>query len=520
MKSIHIKEQKAFIDSIHLDCPKQIAVNAGPGSGKTHAIVLAANKIKSFASNSKVLITAYNGFIVDSLRKRIGNKQININTIHSIAFSILKKAKPYGFEISELKYKNYLSILDKGKDEKIPYNLINYVFNLMKENLVDSSQYICLKYNINLNDIDYNELDIIFQKIYNKPFKIQNGKYFNGFVIKKGDYIKINFTDQIYLTFIKDLIPENEKYDYIIIDEAQDLTPLKLAFLRAMGKKDCVFIFLGDRNQTINQYAGSDSTIFETICNESMYFEFFITLRCPKKVVEFVNAIHPTKKIKAHKSNIEGSVERYNIKDAIQFIIQSNQSIYIMSPTNELLFDIYLTLIKKDIVPRLKGFEVKDYIINLLKRSKSITDLKININKILGFIYKELKSEYPNLTLYGIQSHALYKAHNEPISIMISLLFHYFKIDLSNNDLSNDIKMKDILNKFYIIFSDSIERNVTLLSCHKSKGMEAENVILINSEGLITPKDIQTTNLSFVALTRSLNRLILVNPFEVADLNI
>jgi superfamily I DNA/RNA helicase len=76
--------------------------------------------------------------------------------------------------------------------------------------------------------------------------------------------------------------------------------------------------------------------------------------------------------------------------------------------------------------------------------------------------------------------------------------------------------LEDLKQKIASIFADTIP-DITFSSVHKAKGLEADNVFIINRELMPHPKakldweKIQEQNIMYVAFTRAKNSLTFVN---------
>jgi DNA helicase-2/ATP-dependent DNA helicase PcrA len=75
--------------------------------------------------------------------------------------------------------------------------------------------------------------------------------------------------------------------DYILVDEAQDLTALQLRFLDKVARKGCAFWFIGDENQSIYAFRGAGSAgLREMAARCGRRYELFRNYRSTQAVVE------------------------------------------------------------------------------------------------------------------------------------------------------------------------------------------------------------------------------------------
>ncbi len=106
------------------------------------------------------------------------------------------------------------------------------------------------------------------------------------------------------------------KYDNILIDEAQDISPLRLKLILESLKPGGRVIAVGDPNQAIYGFTGADAESMETIKSATDAVDLFlsITYRCPKSVVAVAQQWVP--RITAHESAPEGKVWACDLKAA------------------------------------------------------------------------------------------------------------------------------------------------------------------------------------------------------------
>lgn len=88
---------------------------------------------------------------------------------------------------------------------------------------------------------------------------------------------------------------ENRKFDHVVVDEAQDVSPLQIALLRAF-MNDPSFTILGDLAQGIHAYRGIErweelSAVFTA--DQSSYHELQQSYRSTLEIIEFANRILP-----------------------------------------------------------------------------------------------------------------------------------------------------------------------------------------------------------------------------------
>ncbi|WP_461615649.1 HelD family protein [Clostridium sp. Marseille-QA1073] len=192
-------------------------------------------------------------------------------------------------EIQELFYKDYKSLPLKRKLEKLRQRIL-YLIEPYKKRLVDkaveeaeeSGEYLEKDEIVKVSkSLVGGEIKAIVNEVEEKTkfdlmdcyktfyedlegfLKMANIKYDNESIREIKRYTlenlrakKINYEDQIALLFIKGAvggIPKTEEVKYVIIDEAQDYTPLQYEIFNQLFNKANKTI-LGDISQSINSY--------------------------------------------------------------------------------------------------------------------------------------------------------------------------------------------------------------------------------------------------------------------------
>lgn len=117
--------------------------------------------------------------------------------------------------------------------------------------------------------------------------KDNNWHDFNDYLISCRDMLR----------HLKEHNPEEysgRTYDYLLVDEFQDVNPLHMEIISLLLTPDSKFTAVGDPRQSIYAWNGSDTTFirgFRTLFPESKSYNLTNCYRCPRKVVSLANAI-------------------------------------------------------------------------------------------------------------------------------------------------------------------------------------------------------------------------------------
>jgi DNA helicase-2/ATP-dependent DNA helicase PcrA len=91
----------------------------------------------------------------------------------------------------------------------------------------------------------------------------------------------VNFTDMIWLPNVLGLRPK--QYDLVVVDECQDISTAARRLLIASVKRGGRMMWVGDRKQAINAFAGADAESFDAIIRETdaVVLPLSVCYRCP-----------------------------------------------------------------------------------------------------------------------------------------------------------------------------------------------------------------------------------------------
>ena len=471
-------------------------VSAVAGSGKTTTIVHAASIIPS---DKKVLFLAFNKSIANELSDRLkNNKNVECKTLHAHGLSALKSATKF------LKVLNCNRFLKTVREQSVVFSKIL---------TVDSKSCLIYSYNANtlklldlcrINLISANDKQAIKDIAENYSIELVADEVdFVSYLLTDCYNLKdskyIDFTDMLTLPVQPEFKKYIKKYDYIFIDECQDLSKAQRELMLNSLKRGGRFIAVGDKKQAINGFAGASCDSFDLIANlpNTKEFPLSVNYRCGKNIIDSIKDIVPN--IEPFEKAIDGEVNSVynfdNLKKGDMILCR------ITAPLIGLCFDLW----KKNIPAIIKGTDICQNLLNLVYKMKatSVSDLLIKLDNEKENIVNELKKKgvknpYENIKYINFVDKA-----NCIESVAEGA---------NTNDL--EILVKTLTD----MFSDITPNNsVCLSTVHKAKGLESDNVwiILPNKLPLSRPnqKDwelVQEQNLKYVAYTRAKKVLNLV----------
>lgn len=216
-----------------------VIVNACAGSGKTFCLTEFAKKHQQQFTNHKGLYIAYNASISEEMKKK--GLTLEVMTSHGLALRNLFKM---GYKIKPGTLSN--GHIEKKWNELVGEKYEKYHLSYIKLKLESWSCSL------------YSEEEFILE-INNK--NINHGLFFQWLInaMLKGE---IPIEHDLYLKIFCDR-SKDLGYDYILLDESQDVNEALVQFLR---KQNCLQILVGDEMQAIYQ--------FRKNVNCSNYFDY------------------------------------------------------------------------------------------------------------------------------------------------------------------------------------------------------------------------------------------------------
>ncbi|MHA1758929.1 MAG: ATP-dependent helicase [Promethearchaeota archaeon] len=252
-----------------------LLVVAGPGTGKTRILtekVLFLVNDKGY-DPSKILVTTFTIKAADEIRERIRKKlgesaeNIQISTIHSFCYKMLELFPEYynfgvGFKVVDeldqfiIVNKNYKWAykLDEFHDEIDVETLINFYNRATSNNLNPKELIRYLK----KHNASKKELAIARSyELYLKDLKNFDEPKLD-FAMIQSEFLKMLKRHSEVLNKVRDM------YDYIIVDEYQDTSPIQDAIIHLISKPKYKITVVGDEDQSIYGFRGASLQNFRS----------------------------------------------------------------------------------------------------------------------------------------------------------------------------------------------------------------------------------------------------------------
>ena len=310
------------LDEQQVSCIENDTINtlvvAGAGTGKTTTII---GKIKWILKNwfskrqlthksaeppPKVLIISFTHASKEELERRILSEIlqddlvfkiyhpgdfVEVETFHSLALRMVKGLKLENFKLEVSGFEGFLKdimgsatatdamdpILTEEKAERF-----SHLYSLLQNYHVSVSSLQRLvreKFHYFWQQDELQKLQASLLELEKYTCEYQELLKSTGSVDFAG-----------LLEIAKTSLDTNFSYDYVIIDEYQDISPLEYLLIKRLREIHCFKLFcVGDDWQTIYQFAGSEISLilnFEKCWGETKVFKIERTYRFPERLAE------------------------------------------------------------------------------------------------------------------------------------------------------------------------------------------------------------------------------------------
>lgn len=461
------------------------------GSGKTTTL-LESLKL----TIGKVIFLAFNKAIASELQRR-SPSNVECSTLHSAGYAMLRNSIKGKIQVSVYKIDNIMDGYNplmrspsiKGKEAMALYSdraVVKRMASYIKAGMLDYTDGELMAETSQYYGVDDYE-----------PRHLPMIKYV---IEKSNSQINIiDFDDMIYLPVLLKL-RSKVAYNWVFVDECQDLNRSQIDLVLSLISGTGRVIAVGDPAQSIYGFRGADCGAMERIRDalNATVFPLSVCYRCPKKVIELAKDLVPA--IESREGAPEGIIAEINKENFLDKIETEDMAkVIILSRTNAELVGNALRLIARGKKAVIKGRDIGQGLISLVKKmnAKSIGELEIALSdwqtKELEKLSKRRNSE---------SAMALVQDKFEVLSIII-------------RDCDSPYC---VTNKLESLFSDEAIIGYTFSSVHRAKGLEADTIYILAPHklplywrGQQAWETEQENNIRYVAITRSLNKLVWVN---------
>lgn len=492
--------QQAIFNFIEDPKAGSAIVEAVAGSGKTTTIVEALDKIPA---HFRTVFLAFNKSIAQELKNRVPSC-VDVKTLNGIGHQ------------TWCGYQKNVTI-DASKTRKILWSqeirdkfgkiiLKDVGANVYKLVGIAKSHGLVPKEFTDLDGLTpdtpenwdrlIEHFDLQFENDHDKDNAVEVAR----FVLCAGilDKSTIDFDDQLYMSVIyKANVP---KYDFVFVDEAQDVSDIQRALLAMALRPGGRLIAVGDPHQAIYGFRGADSQALNNIAKtfNATRLPLSISYRCAKAIVK--EAQRFVSHIKANPSSPEGKVERIGeyIKKLNMFKCGDMVVCRCTAPLIKLAYALIAA--KKPVL--IAGRDIGKQIVALIMSFDKHTVDEIRIAIINWHAKKK------NKMLAKDPEHDLSRIDDtlEAIETFI--------------ECSDAHSIDQLITSIELLFNGSAKDSTLLSTIHRSKGLEADRVFILDAH--LMPiryakkpwQKEQEINLQYVAVTRAKSELYYIDSPE------
>jgi len=509
------KYQEALVDFV-VNGSGHGACSAVAGSGKSSSLGMAMIALKLAGkrpSQTRAIVfgkknaTELKAKFSNLLGKAWGE---SVSTLHSAGFGILREylglvgKKARQGEVSESKYRRIAQeqgFLSKGK---IPGSLVGA--------LTKERDFLKLVDLIRLTNQQPTPEAVLEIAAHNQLEAIKQPETVAAaiaIVLEAGERqaeqeYRFDYVDQIWLP-VKWCLHKHswfKTYEFVCLDEAQDLNAIQLELTCMLAGTTGRILAVGDEHQSIMGFAGADCESFQTIVKRlnAKAIPLNICYRCPKSHIDLVKRLFPYIPIEARSNAPLGAL--CQLKEA-EIEQQLEEGDMVLCRKTAPLVNLCVRLISRGIAATVEGRKIGQALIDELEE----------ISKMPGFEFSRFNEA--SATYLDIKGQRYAGADNEE-KLLEDLKDKLDALETIFQSQTQASSIEELGEYIESLFSDG-ESPITLSTAHRSKGLEAERIFIIQPDSLpLVWKDQlewqlqQEDNLHYVSLTRSKHSLFIV----------
>lgn len=501
-------EQQACVDFVKTSSG-HLVMDSVAGSGKSFTLVQQCIAINHYFPSATIACVMYNSKNVPEMERRMtdaGVLKVTVGTVHKFGFAAYKENHGYS-QANKNKTSDAAELLNKHY--KFLFEDITAICRMVD---LAKDTGVCLTPDDSISDKDWQHIlatyDIQFKSESLPPDKVYEfaGRLFRETI---EDTTSCGFSDMIAIPLYHNY--PFRQYDFVLVDEAQDINRSRLLAIEKMLKKpdttsdgeNVIHVLggrlfaAGDTHQSIYAFNGADSRSLSNIQRQFSATKLSLTtcFRCDKAILRHVNHLVPH--IRPRPDAAEGTVNSLTYEKFEELLFtrppDDLQSHAILCRKNAPLMRLAFRLSARGIKCRMEGRDIGISLIYFAKKFKPNTPGELAI-----FLSQHLREQAQKLS-------------------PLALATLQDKIECLTIGTQHATSLQSLYSYIRDIFSDSRTNRTTTLtlsSIHKSKGLEWPTVYILG-ENLWMPSPLaktptaleQENNLIYVARTRAMHTL-------------
>jgi DNA helicase-2/ATP-dependent DNA helicase PcrA len=497
--------QRAIFDAVESGI-KAIVISAAPGSGKTTTI---KELVPYLPLDASILMLAFNKDAAEQLKKKISALRkerkipiVDCKTIHGLGATTLQRYSMGSNPTDHYRKYSRLTeayLSERGiHDRDLTQCLADFVEKVRitcPDQSEQSLRTVCRRFDF--FDMLTQDLEIWKVVLEAVPAIVQEG------IRLARDAKAINFTDQICLPVEMDLRPP--QYDYVLVDEAQDLSPVQQTLvLRAWNGKG-TFIAVGDRHQSIYGFAGASLRSIDEIIERTQAQEMKLSIcyRCPQTVIDLAADIYPG--IEASDTAGKGMIREITDTDVIH---QAQAGDLILCRYTAPLVDMCYELLRSGKKAVVRGRDLGRPIAGVISSIRTFCkqrQIRLTIDNLpeSAEFYKSEQTEI--LSGDATEVAEIARLHDKIDTLLC--LYRAYRSEHYERSIDG---FKAFISDFFKDDKKAQSDQITLSTGHRAKGLEYPRVFILQWDKLQEPHAktneelVQELNIQYVMVTRVL----------------
>lgn len=463
-------EQDACVEAAK-ETADNLIISALAGAAKTSTLVLLANALK----REPILSLAFNKKIADEMDKRLPGNCTSM-TLNSLGHRAWAQATGRRLVVDSRKSGNILkALIDELPKPKKEAAWESFGDLLRAIESGKSAGYIPTGHYPDAKPLHGD--DSFFAHLEKEPTALEEELIAKVTLesIRLGFQGMIDFSDQILLpTVFPCSFPQ---FPLVMIDEAQDLSPLNRRTLKKLVKKRLIAV--GDACQAIYGFRGADHSGMDNLEREfgMCKLGLSVSFRCPRTVVEHARWRAP------HMQYPEWAKEGAVVQKAEWGLADIPAEAAIICRNNAPLFALAIRILKAGRYPKVLGNDIGRALKTKMKKlgDTSMTQVEL-LDAIDRWEQKEMqRSRIPKTLTDQAECMRIFAAEGETLGAALAYADH-------------------VMNS---------SGPIQLMTGHKSKGLEFDHVFFLD-EHLVSDEG-QDPNLRYVIQTRTKETLTYVD---------
>jgi superfamily I DNA/RNA helicase len=473
-------QQTAVFNWFAYPTTNNLVVRSRAGTGKTTTIV---NGVLAIQGAARILVCAFNKRIQEELKAKLAGTNAEALTLHSLGFKFLRGAWGNLTLDNEIEDER---IEDASDGEDLRWDVVAAIKKLIsvakgampfgtEEELVD----LAIEFGCEVDDFDTPSIANYARRAMDAA-KIPDCMH------------RITFDDMLFVPVVnKYAVP---LYDWVIVDEAQDMNYSQLRLAMASCKADGHIVVVGDDKQAIYGFRGADSCALDRLKVELKADELGLntTYRCPKKVVE-----QAAKLVGDFFAAPDAPEGRVDVGSVDHLDGQVHPGDVILSRTNAPLVPLCLSFIRKGIAAKIEGRDIGKMLADRARKMRATS-----VEDFLNKVDRWSRSATSKAIAYGKNVDRKLQQIRDVAATLEAL----------TEDCHTVQDIYDRCTKMFVDI-DNRKATITLSTVHKAKGLEWETVYILADTLYVygkvnTPEEV---NIHYVALTRAKSNLVMVH---------